>query len=211
MTVTIDDTVKLLKRIADIIEENKQLLTDLDAVIGDADHGMNLSKGFQAVKDKLNESQFKDHADIFKTVSMTLISKVGGASGPLYGTAFLTAATVVSGKTTLTISDYEAILSAAIKGIQKRGKAEQGDKTMLDVWIPARDAVKTGLEKKMTEINILQAAAKAAYEGMEFTKTIPAKKGRASYLGKRSIGHADPGAYSSYLLIKGIADARQKG
>ncbi len=194
-----------LKKIGEKIIENKDFLTDLDREIGDADHGVNMARGFQSVIEKVSP----DEADIgaaLKKTGMTLLSTVGGASGPLYGTAYMEAAKVLAGKETLTAEDFKLSLDAAIAGIQKRGKAEKGEKTMLDSLIPARDAF---LEKTMAGGDLvegLEAACEAAKEGIEFTKTIAATKGRASYLGDRSIGHQDPGATSATMTLEMIRD-----
>lgn len=194
-----------LSDIADKIIANKDFLTELDREIGDSDHGINLSRGFTAVLEKVN----KDEQDIgasLKKAGMTLLSTVGGASGPLYGTAYMEAAKVLSGKTELNAQDFLAALDAAIAGIQKRGKAVKGEKTMLDAIIPAREAYAHELDNNASLINALEAAIKAAQEGVEYTKTIIATKGRASYLGERSIGHQDPGATSSTLTLEAILD-----
>ena len=194
-----------LSDIADKIIANKDFLTELDREIGDSDHGINLSRGFTAVLEKVN----KDEQDIgvsLKKAGMTLLSTVGGASGPLYGTAYMEAAKVLSGKTELNAKDFLAALDAAIAGIQKRGKAVKGEKTMLDAIIPAREAYAHELDNNASLINALEAAIKAAREGVEYTKTIIATKGRASYLGERSIGHQDPGATSSTLTLEAILD-----
>ena len=194
-----------LSDIASKIIANKDFLTELDREIGDSDHGINLSRGFTAVLEKVN----KDEQDIgvsLKKAGMTLLSTVGGASGPLYGTAYMEAAKVLSGKTELNAQDFLAALDAAIAGIQKRGKAVKGEKTMLDAIIPAREAYAHELENNSSLIDALEAAIKAAHEGVEYTKTIIATKGRASYLGERSIGHQDPGATSSTLTLEAILD-----
>lgn len=193
--------LKSLNNMQIIIAENKEYLTELDAKIGDADHGINMNKGFKAVKAKLEDAADDSCGKILKTVAMTLISTVGGASGPLYGTAFLKAAGVVEGDS---ISDENLVeaFSAAIGGVQLRGKAEQGEKTMLDALIPAYNAFKEAIENGETLEEALKKSVEAAAEGVEYTKTIVASKGRASYLGERTLGHQDPGATSSYLLLK---------
>ena len=195
--------LKSLNNMQKIITENKEYLTELDAKVGDADHGINMNKGFKAVKAKL-EGATDDSCDkILKTVAMTLISTVGGASGPLYGTAFLKAAGVVEGDS---ISDENLVeaFSAGIGGVQLRGKAEQGEKTMLDALIPAYNAFKEAVENDEALEEALEKSVEAAAEGVEYTKTIVASKGRASYLGERTLGHQDPGATSSYLLLKAL-------
>lgn len=193
--------LEIIEKIAEKIHENRQFLTDLDAAIGDGDHGINLDRGFQAVVEKLPTIKDKDIGSILKTVGMTLVSTVGGASGPLYGTAFMKAGAVMSGKMELNGSDILTIFEEAIKGIQVRGKANRGEKTMLDAIEPAYEALRRELEKGSTLKDALSQAENAAKEGVEYTKTIIATKGRASYLGERSIGHQDPGATSSMLIF----------
>lgn len=198
--------IKILNNIAITIKENKEYLTHLDSVIGDSDHGFNMNKGFKEVRQKLESLQSKDCGTILKNVAMTLISKVGGASGPLYGTAFLKSSVVIKDKYEISEEDSIKMFDESIKGIISRGKAKQGDKTMLDALIPAYQIYKDSINKgDSIEIAISQAQ-KAAYEGVEYTKKIKATKGRASYLGDRSIGHQDPGATSSYLILKSISD-----
>ena len=194
-----------ISRIGDTIEENKDFLTDLDREIGDADHGVNMARGFHAVVEKIP----KDDANIgavLKKTGMTLLSTVGGASGPLYGTAYMEAGKVMAGKTEMTAEDFSAILKAAIAGIQKRGKAIRGEKTMLDAIIPASEAYAAAIDGGASVGDALDAMCKAAEEGVEFTKTIIATKGRASYLGERSIGHQDPGATSATYTLECIRD-----
>lgn len=199
-----DIIVEIFKEIAKTMDENKALLTELDAAIGDADHGINMTKGFTAVKNKLESIAEEDCSAILKTVAMTFISTTGGASGPLFGTAFLKASSSVVGKDALSNDDLLLLFESAIKGIQMRGKAQKGEKTMLDSLIPAYDAMKKSLDIGDSLIDALNKAEIAALEGVEFTKTIIATKGRASYLGERSIGHQDPGATSCYLILKTI-------
>ncbi|SDB22802.1 MULTISPECIES: dihydroxyacetone kinase subunit DhaL [unclassified Butyrivibrio] len=194
-----------LKSIGEKIIENKDFLTDLDREIGDADHGVNMARGFQGVIEKVAQDD-PDIGAVLKKTGMTLLSTVGGASGPLYGTAYMEAAKVFAGKNEVTAEDFLAGLDAAIAGIQKRGKAEKGEKTMLDALIPARDAYASALEGGADIKSALDAACKAANEGIEFTKTIAATKGRASYLGDRSIGHQDPGATSATMTLEVIRD-----
>ncbi len=194
-----------LKRIGDVIIENKDFLTDLDREIGDADHGVNMARGFEAVIGKVPEDQ-EDIGAAFKTCGMTLLSTVGGASGPLYGTAYMDSGKVLAGKTSIEKEDVSAVFDAAIAGIQKRGKAERGEKTMLDSIMPARDAYNEAIAAGEDMIPALEKACEAAREGIEFTKTIHATKGRASYLGDRSIGHQDPGATSITLTLETITN-----
>jgi len=193
--------------IGQTIINNKQFLTDLDAAIGDGDHGINMARGFEAVNAKLQLlGAGKDIGTVLKTVGMTLISSVGGASGPLYGTAFLRAASVGLGKYELDNEAGILMLAAAITGIKERGKAIRGEKTMLDALEPAYDAFVAGAEEHKPILECLRLACEAARQGVEFTKTIVATKGRASYLGERSMGHQDPGATSSYLILQTLLD-----
>jgi dihydroxyacetone kinase-like protein len=188
------------------VAENKEYLTRLDSAIGDADHGINMDRGMTAVNTKLDGLEGDDIGGLLKTVGMTLVSTVGGAGGPLYGTLFLQMGMATAGKTELEPEDWAAALDAAVKGVEMRGKAEPGDKTMIDALIPARDAYSAALAEGASFEDALRRSAKAAEEGMEATTPLVAKKGRASYLGERSAGHQDPGATSSYLLVKTAAD-----
>ncbi len=194
-----------LKEIGDKIMANKDFLTDLDREIGDADHGVNMARGFAAVVEKVPEDEGDIGAALKKT-GMTLLSTVGGASGPLYGTAYMEAAKVFAGKTAVSPEDFKAALEAAIAGIQKRGKAVKGEKTMLDALMPAYDAFSEKVDAGADLNEALDAACAAAAEGVEYTKTIAATKGRASYLGQRSVGHQDPGATSATLTLETIRD-----
>ena len=190
---------------ADIAEHRVELIT-LDREIGDGDHGENMDRGFSAVLAKLDS--LADDAvpgDVLKLVATTLISTVGGASGPLFGTAFLKAAGAVAGRPELEGADVVALLTAARDGIVLRGKAEVGDKTMIDGWTPAVDAAVAALASGASEVEILVAAADAAEAGAIATEPLVARKGRASYLGERAIGHRDPGAQSSALLLRAAA------
>lgn len=199
-------TKDVILKISEVIEEQKLFLSKLDAAIGDGDHGLNMAKGFGAAKEKLESGTFETPGDILKAVGMALISKVGGAAGPLYGTAFLNASKVVKGKEELTIDDYKTMLESALDGVKARGKAVVEEKTMVDAIEPAFHALEEALNNNDSAKDAMEKAADAAKDGVEFTKTIIAKKGRASYLGERSIGHEDPGAMSSYLILKTIAD-----
>lgn len=200
------DIYEAINILADAVNENREMLTDLDAAIGDADHGINMSRGFEAVKAKLSQGGGEDIPTVLKKVGMTLISTVGGASGPLYGTAFLRAAAVVSGNGPVTREKALEMLSSAIQGIKDRGKARQGEKTMLDALEPALEAINDGIKVDKSLLECMEAACRAAQAGVEFTGTIKATKGRASYLGERSIGHRDPGATSSYIMLRALTD-----
>lgn len=204
--VTKQQILDWLQSVAVVLEQHKDYLTELDAAIGDADHGINMNRGFQKVITQLPSVADKDIGTILKTVSMTLISSVGGASGPLYGTLFLRASTAVAGKQELNNEDTIAFLEAAVDGVVQRGKANLGDKTMLDALSPARDAFKQAVADGASTQEALQKAVAAAEEGMKNTIPLVAKKGRASYLGDRSIGHQDPGATSSYLILKTLLE-----
>ena len=190
-----------------VIAENKDYLTELDAAIGDADHGINLNRGFQKVSEKLPTVIDKDIGTILKTVSMTLISTVGGASGPLYGTFFLKASAMAAQKEELTPEELVKLLEAGLEGVMYRGKAQLEDKTMIDALYPAVDAFKQSLTSNDSIVEGLQQAVNAAEKGMKKTIPLIARKGRASYLGKRSIGHQDPGATSSYLMLTTLLKA----
>jgi len=199
--------IAAVEAIGAAIASNKEVLTSLDAAIGDADHGINMARGFQAVSGKLSTLvQTADAATVLKTVGMTLITTVGGASGPLYGTAFLRAAAAGQGKNTLSPSDVGNMLAAAIAGIKERGKAVRGEKTMLDALEPAYEAFKPAEQQGKSLVECLAAARESALDGVMFTKSIIATKGRASYLGERSLGHQDPGATSAYLIIAALEE-----
>jgi dihydroxyacetone kinase-like protein len=206
MPITTDDVLTCLHRMADVIDENKKHLTKLDAAIGDADHGINMDRGFKNILKKVPSVEDKDAGTILKTAGMALVSSVGGAGGPLYGTAFMQAGMAVAGKYELEGGDILAALDSALKGVVMRGKANLGDKTMVDAITPAVEAMREALENGADTLNALDEAAAAAKQGMTDTIPMLAKKGRASYLGERSIGHQDPGATSSYLLIQTMAD-----
>ena len=199
---TIADLISILEGMNGIIQENKDFLTQLDMPIGDSDHGINMARGFQAVADKLPSLAEKDAGTILKTVGMTLVSTVGGASGPLYGTAFMKAAVAANGKTELTMADFLSMLDAAVEGVKFRGKSTTGEQTMLDAMVPALEAMKAA---SGSAGEILSAGLAAAQAGVENTKGMIATKGRASYLGERSLGHQDPGATSFALLLSVIA------
>lgn len=194
---------ELLQRMTDKIVENKEFLTDLDRAIGDADHGSNMARGFKAVMEVLPGDE-TDIGILLKKVGMTLLSKVGGASGPLYGTFFMKAGSVATGKSVLTLELMSTMLETAIEGVKQRGRAEKGEKTMLDALIPAFEALKASKGEGLAIA--LDKAYQAAAEGVEYTKTIRATKGRASYLGERSIGHQDPGATSSMLILETLKE-----
>lgn len=198
--------LEAMNAIVDAINENKDFLTDLDREIGDADHGVNMARGFNAFMQKLNQSPPDNLQAGLKTVAMTLISTVGGASGPLYGTAFLRSSAAAENQTEVSAQLAAQMLRAAIDGIEARGGAVPGDKTMIDALEPAYAAFNENLQKGDSLLKCLEASSEAAEKGVEFTKTIAARKGRASYLGDRSIGHQDPGATSVTIILKAFTD-----
>ena len=196
----------MIRAFAAVVAENKSYFTELDSAIGDADHGINMDRGFQAVLGKLDGQGSGDIGAIFKTVGMTLVSTVGGASGHLYGTFFLQLGVATAGKGVLDAADWGSALDAGVQGVITRGKAEPQDKTMVDALIPGRDAYHQTLDDGGTFADALRRSASAAEEGMKATIPWVARKGRASYLGERSAGHQDPGATSSFLFLKTVAD-----
>ncbi|WP_192983444.1 dihydroxyacetone kinase subunit DhaL [Marinilactibacillus psychrotolerans] len=189
--VEIESLKKWIELYGEKVTENKEHLNQLDSDIGDGDHGSNLTRGAAAVKGKVSESEYENLSDFFKDIGMTLVSKVGGASGPLYGSAFISMA-----KQAKESDDLAVLLEAGLDGIQKRGKAEAGEKTMVDEWIPVVEALK---ENNLTN--------KVIEDSLQKTKDMKATKGRASYLGDRSIGHIDPGAQSSAYLFESLLEA----
>lgn len=205
MSIFRDDALAWIKACAAVISENRTYLTDLDAAIGDADHGANMERGFNAVLTKLADVSDKDMGTIFKTVGMTLISTVGGAGGPLYGTFFLQIGMKTAGKMELSLAEWADALEAALNGVISRGKAELNDKTMVDALTPAVNALKQAVKDNTPLAEALVLSAQAAEAGMTATIPLVAHKGRASYLGERSAGHQDPGATSSYLILKATA------
>lgn len=194
-----------IKKSAAVVNEKREELTDLDRAIGDGDHGANLDRGFQAVLAKLDGATPATAGDVLKTVATTLISTVGGASGALYGTAFLRASKL--GDDDLDSAGVVALLQAGVDGIVQRGKASVGEKTMVDAWTPALAAGNQAVEAGKSPADVLDAMAVAAQEGAVTTEPLVATKGRASYLGERSAGHRDPGAQSTAYLLRAAAEA----
>jgi len=206
MSISRDNFLEWINKSADVLKENREYLIELDSAIGDADHGANMDRGFKAVMTKMPDVTDKDIGTIAKTVGMTLLSTVGGAGGPLYGTFYLQIGMKSAGKMKLNLEDWAIALEAAVDGIVMRGKAELGDKTMVDALTPAVNSLKNSLNGNTPLGEALQASADAAKQGMVETIPMVAKKGRASYLGERSAGHQDPGATSSYLILQVAAD-----
>lgn len=203
MGCTAADVITAIKAVAGVVAEHKVELTHLDRAIGDADHGENLNRGFTAVLAVLDGDT---PSAVLKKVATTLISKVGGAAGPLYGTAFLRASTAIAKVDELDAAAVVTALTAALEGVVARGKAEPGDKTMVDALEPAVRAASAAAEDGGDVAAVLDAAAQAAAAGAEATIPLVARKGRASYLGERSAGHLDPGARSSSLMLRALAD-----
>jgi dihydroxyacetone kinase-like protein len=204
-TVTLDQLVEWLHRFRTLVVENQQYLTELDSAIGDADHGSNMARGMNAVAEKLETPEAVD--SLFKTVGMTLVSSVGGASGPLYGTFFLRIGTTAGAVTELDAGALSAALRAGLAGVVARGKAEPGDKTMLDAMLPALDALDASIAAGADLADASAAAFTSAQAGRDDTEDLVARKGRASYLGERSAGHLDPGATSTVYLFQALAGA----
>ena len=205
MTLTVKTTIRWMERMNEIISEQKEYLTNLDQAIGDGDHGINMARGFQEVVKKLRTTNYKTVADVLRDVAMTIMSKVGGASGPLYGTAFLKMSLALKGKDEISFQEFSSAVIEALNGLIQRGKANPGDKTMVDVWNPVVEYIK---ERDQVDWDGLVATAR---EAMEKTKDLKALKGRAAYLKERSIGHIDPGATSSYYLFLSLADVMKEG
>jgi dihydroxyacetone kinase-like protein len=207
MSINTDKVRTIIKEIAKVIEEQKEYLSDLDRAIGDGDHGYNLARGFETVVQKLNETPGSNIGEVLKTVAMSLISNVGGASGALYGTMFLKASVTAKDISEIDLAKFVLMLNEGVAGIQVRGKAVFGEKTMLDVLIPVLEFLKNESSNNIPAKEAFEKAEKLAAESLEKTKDIIATKGRASYLGERSIGHIDPGAASSYFMILTIKKA----
>lgn len=197
----------ILEKICDIIIENKDNLTELDRVIGDGDHGVNLSRGMEKVKSEVAKFEGLKPFEVLNKCAMLLMSNVGGASGALYATALMKSAAALKGKEEINNNDIVIAWNDMILGIESRGKSTKGEKTMLDTLIPAYEAFKTAIESNKDLKTAFSDAKQAGKIGMESTKDMVATKGRATYLGERSIGHIDAGATSSYLIIKTIAES----
>ena len=209
MVITVDQLVRFVELFAERLAAEKENLTRLDSAIGDADHGINMDRGFQAVLGKLPEISSDSAGGLLKGVGMTLVSTVGGASGPLYGTFLLRAGGALGDTTDVTAEQLAAALRAGLEGVIQRGKAELDDKTMVDALSPAVDAFDRSLDGSLP--NALAAAASAAAAGRDRVTPLVARKGRASYLGERSAGHQDPGATSTTMMFEALRDALQPG
>jgi dihydroxyacetone kinase-like protein len=207
MSITFDDVLAWIRDFAATVAANEAYLTELDSAIGDADHGINMDRGFQAVTGKLDAIPPHDIGGCLKTIGSTLVSTVGGASGPLYGMLFIQMGGAAAGKETLSVAEFAVAFDAGIGGVLRIGKAGPGDKTMLEALLPAKDALDAAAADGSTVGAALERAAEAAEAGMRATIPLVARKGRASYLGERSAGHQDPGATSSAFLLRSAANA----
>ncbi len=202
MRITAEQVIRFIEGVAASIKEHRDELVQLDSAIGDADHGINMDRGFTMVLEKLPTVADKDIGTILKTVGMTLVSTVGGASGPLYGTAFIRAGMALADRYELTPAEVVAALEAALEGIMARGKAQRGEKTMVDAIGPGIDVLKESQASGEEFVSAMRRAVAAVEAGMKATIPMLATKGRASYLGQRSIGHQDPGATSSFYIAQ---------
>lgn len=202
MPITAEQVIRFLRRLNDEIAVHREELTRLDSAIGDADHGTNLQRGFAAVMEKLPSMDGKDIGTILKTTGLTLVSTVGGASGPLYGTGFMRAGMLLADRLEIDRDEFVAACGVALEGIQARGRAQRGEKTMVDAIAPAVDVLRRAVVDDEDLLSALRKASVAAEDGMLATIPMQATKGRASYLGERSVGHQDPGATSAYLMLR---------
>ena len=198
--------LEILDRVIQDMDEQKLFLTELDNVIGDGDHGINMDRGFQAVKKQMPTYADLEVDGILKDVGKQLMKVVGGSAGPLYGSAFKKSGVYLKGKTEITMDDFIGMMDTSIEQIQKLGHAVEGEKTMLEAMIPATRAMKESYAADGDYKKALEAGVAAAEAGVEYTKTIIATKGRASYLGERSIGHQDPGATSFTFMLKDVSE-----
>ncbi|MBH1892600.1 dihydroxyacetone kinase ADP-binding subunit DhaL [Serratia marcescens] len=206
MALTKQQVVDWLMRCGEVFSRERDFLTRLDTEIGDADHGLNMNRGFNKVVEKLPSVADKDIGFILKNTGMTLLSSVGGASGPLFGTFFIRAAQAANAKQSLDLAELQQMMQEGVEGVVMRGKAEPDDKTMCDVWWPVVDSLGQSAQQNLSVAEALQRAADSAERAVESTITMQARKGRASYLGERSIGHQDPGATSVMLMMKTLAE-----
>jgi len=200
MNITVKKTIQWLELVNEKIQANKQHLTKLDQPIGDGDHGINMARGFQEVVNLLQENEYESVSEVMKATAMTVMSKVGGASGPLFGTAFLRISIALKDKEEVDDITFIHGLEEALNGMKKRGRATTGEKTLIDVWEPVVNELK---ESSQLDANVIQRTAK---EAMEKTENIQATKGRAAYFKEKSIGHIDPGSASSYYIFEALAE-----
>lgn len=205
MALTKQQVVDWLMSCGEVFAQQRDFLTRLDTEIGDSDHGLNMNRGFNKVVEKLPSVADKDIGFILKNTGMTLLSSVGGASGPLFGTFFIRAAQSTNAKQSLDLAELHQMMQEGVEGVVMRGKAEPGDKTMCDVWWPVVESLGQSAQQQLSVAEALQRASERAEQAVESTITMQARKGRASYLGERSIGHQDPGATSVMLMMKTLA------
>ncbi|CAI0930416.1 PTS-dependent dihydroxyacetone kinase, ADP-binding subunit dhaL [Serratia quinivorans] len=205
MALTKQQVVDWLMCCGEVFAQQRDFLTRLDTEIGDSDHGLNMNRGFNKVVEKLPSVADKDIGFILKNTGMTLLSSVGGASGPLFGTFFIRAAQSTNAKQSLDLAELHQMMQEGVEGVVMRGKAEPGDKTMCDVWWPVVESLGQSAQQQLSVAEALQRASERAEQAVESTITMQARKGRASYLGERSIGHQDPGATSVMLMMKTLA------
>jgi phosphoenolpyruvate---glycerone phosphotransferase subunit DhaL len=206
MSITAADVRAWIEDYATAISEHRAELVQLDTAIGDGDHGTNMDRGMRAALEQIAKVGDDDVGALLKSVGMALISKVGGAAGPLYGTLFMRMATAAAGKPELDLGEWAEAVAAGVAGVQQRGKAQAGDKTMIDALLPAVDALRDAQSEGAELADALRRSADAARDGMRATVPMQARKGRASYLGPRSVDHQDPGATSSELLLRTAAE-----
>jgi dihydroxyacetone kinase-like protein len=206
MGVSTQDVLRWLAASQKVFADNRQRLTEMDQAVGDGDFGISLDRGFTAVQAELSANPPADTRTVFSNVATVLIKTMGGSSGPLLGTFFLRAGATCAGKSELAAADVVTLFQAGVEGLQQRGKAERGDKTMMDAWLPAVDAMRGAVEAGGGLAEVLDRGVAAAEAGAQATTTMQARKGRGSYLGERSVGHPDPGAVAVHLLLKAAAD-----
>ncbi|MDW5500206.1 dihydroxyacetone kinase subunit DhaL [Pseudomonas lundensis] len=205
MALTKQQVVDWLMGCGEVFAQQRDFLTQLDTEIGDSDHGLNMNRGFNKVVEKLPSVADKDIGFILKNTGMTLLSSVGGASGPLFGTFFIRAAQSANAKQSLDLAELHQMMQEGVEGVVMRGKAEPGDKTMCDAWWAVVESLGQSAQQQLSVAEALQRASERAEQAVESTITMQARKGRASYLGERSIGHQDPGATSVMLMMKTLA------
>jgi dihydroxyacetone kinase-like protein len=201
LKVTIREWKLLFEYVGERIEEKKDELSELDRAVGDGDHGVTMSLGWQAISETLSAFAGTDCGAVCKEMAMTFLNAVGSSVGPLYATALLRGGAELQGKEELDEEDVARFWLAAVRGIQERGKAQLGDKTMMDAWLPAMEALQAARTEGKALVDSLEAAVRAAEEGMKSTAALLSQKGRSSRLGERSVGHIDPGAASAYLIL----------
>jgi phosphoenolpyruvate---glycerone phosphotransferase subunit DhaL len=211
LTITYAEVLDWLRRFGAEMAEHRADLTKLDAAIGDGDHGTNMDRGMRKALERLDGLEGEDIGAALKAVGLALVSSVGGAAGPLYGTLFMQMGSATDGRDAVDLAGWADALEAGVTGLQARGRAEPGDKTMVDALLPALETLRTAVQEGVEPADALRRSAAAAEEGMKATVPMQARKGRASYLGPRSVGHQDPGATSSHLLLHSAAEALGDG